>query len=95
VSEPGTLSTVVTRAPTHEPFAGHNSGVNSTTDLNDLSANATATVASTSNVVIAPTTIQAQAAAAYSRISTRAVQNPVSASKYVAEPQATATVPAT
>ena len=35
VSEPGTLSTIVTRAPTHEPFAGHNSGVNSTTNLND------------------------------------------------------------
>jgi hypothetical protein len=95
VSEPGTLSTIVTRAPTHEPFAGHNSGVNSTTNLNDMSANATASVTSTSNVVIAPTTIQAQAAAAYARISTRAVQSPVSASKYVAEPQSTATVPAT
>ena len=94
VSEPGTLSTIVTRAPTHEPFAGHNSGVNSTTDLNDQSANAASSVASTSNVAIAPTTTQAQAAAAYARISTRPVQNPILASNYVAEPQATTTVPA-
>ena len=94
VSEPGTLSTIVTRAPTHEPFAGHNSGVNSTTNLNDLSANAASSVASTSNVAIAPTTVQAQAAAAYARISTRPVQAPISASNYVAEPQATQTIPA-
>ena len=94
VSEPGTLSTIVTRAPTHEPFAGHNSGVNSTTNLNDLSANAASSVASTSNVAIAPTTVQAQAAAAYARISTRPVQAPISSSNYVAEPQATQTIPA-
>ena len=94
VSEPGTLSTIVTRAPTHEPFAGHNSGVNSTANLNDLSANAASSVASTSNVAIAPTTVQAQAAAAYARISTRPVQAPISSSNYVAEPQATQTIPA-
>jgi hypothetical protein len=94
-SEPGILSTIVTRAPTHEPFAAHNSGVNSTTDLNDVSANAIASVASTSNVTIAPTTIQAQAQAAFARVSTRAVKNPISAENYVAEPTSTATVPAT
>jgi hypothetical protein len=95
VSQPGTLPTIVTRAPTHEPFAGHNSGVDATTNLNDISANAIASVASTSNVTIAPTTIQAQAAAAYTRISTRAVQSPISASNYVAEPQSTQTIPET
>jgi hypothetical protein len=94
VSEPGTLSTIVTRAPTHEPFAGHNSGVDSTTNLNDLSANATAGVASTSNVTITPTTRQAQAQAAFARVSTRAVQNPISADNYVKEPASTQTVPA-
>jgi len=93
-SEPGILTTIVTRAPTHEPFAGHNSGVKSTTDLNDLSANAVASVASTSNVTIAPTTRQAQAQAAFARVSTRAVKNPISAENYVAEPTSTATVPA-
>ena len=92
VSQNGTLPTIVTRAPTHEPYAGHNSGVNSTTDL---SANAASSVASTSNVTIAPTTRQAQAQAAYARISTRAVQNPISADNYVAEPTSTATVPVT
>jgi hypothetical protein len=94
VSEPGTLSTIVTRAPTHEPFAGHNSGVDSTTNLNDLSANATAGVVSTSNVTITPTTRQAQAQAAFARVSTRAVQNPISADNYVKEPASTQTVPA-
>ena len=92
-SEPGILETIVTRAPTHEPFAGHNSGVDSTTNLDDLSANAVSSVASTSNVTIAPTTRIAQAQAAFARVSTRAVQNPVSTEKYVAEPTSTVTVP--
>jgi hypothetical protein len=89
------LSTIATRAPTHEPFAGHNSGVDSTTNLNDLSANATSGVSSISNVAIAPTTLQAQAQAAFARVSTRAVQNPISADNYAKETQSTATVPAT
>jgi len=93
-SEPGILETIVTRAPTHEPFAGHNSGVDSTTNLDDLSANAVSSVTSTSNVTIAPTTRIAQAQAAFARVSTRAVQNPVSTEKYVAEPTSTVTVPA-
>jgi hypothetical protein len=94
VSEPGILSTIVTRAPTHEPFAGHNSGVNSTTDLNDQSANAISSVSSIANVTIAPTTRQAQAQAAFARVSARAVQNPISADNYVKEPTSTLTVPA-
>ena len=95
VSEPGALSTIVTRAPTHEPFAGHNSGVNSTTNLNDVAANAVSSVASTSNVTIAPTTIQAQAQAAFARVSARAVQNPIFADNYAKEPRSTVTVPLT
>ena len=95
VSQPGVLSTIVTRAPTHEPFAGHNSGVNSTANLNDPAATASSSVASITNVAIAPTTRQAQAQAAFARVSTRAVQNPISADNYVKEPTATATVPAT
>jgi hypothetical protein len=96
VSEPGILSTIVTRAPTHEPFAGHNSGVNTTTNLNDVSAsaNAAAGAASVSNVTIAPTTLQAQAQAAFARVSARAVQNPISADSYAKETRSTATVPA-
>ena len=92
-SQPGSLPTIVTRAPTHEPFAGHNSGVNATANLNDPSANAASGVASTSNVTIAPTTRQAQAQAAFARASTRAVENPISADNYVAEPPSTVTVP--
>ena len=94
VSQSGTLPTIVTRAPTHEPFAGHNSGVNSTANLNDPSANAASSVASTSNVVIPPTTMQAQVQAAFTRTSTRAVEKPISADNYVSEPTSTVTVPA-
>jgi hypothetical protein len=51
VSEPGKLKTVVTRAPTHEPYAYHNQGVNSSTALGEsppvaTSDQAAATVAS-------------------------------------------------
>jgi hypothetical protein len=35
VVQPGILETIVTRAPTHEPYPYHNNGVNNSTDLND------------------------------------------------------------
>jgi hypothetical protein len=35
IVQPGTLETIVTRAPTHEPYPYHNTGVNNSTDLND------------------------------------------------------------
>ena len=91
ISQPGTLETIVTRAPTHEPFPGHNSGVNTTTNLNDQS---TTTVATDTAGVSAPT-IQTQANDAYAITNTAAVQNPISASDYVAEPPAIITVPIT
>jgi hypothetical protein len=35
VVQPGILETIVTRAPTHEPYPYHNNGVNNSTNLND------------------------------------------------------------
>jgi hypothetical protein len=36
--DPGTLETIVTRAPTHEPYPYHGKGVNNKTDLNSTPA---------------------------------------------------------
>lgn len=94
VSEPGTLSTIVTRAPTHEPYAAHNSGVDATTNLNGQSATAAAATSSTTNVAIAATTRQQQAQAAYARINTRPVQSPITSADFLAEPTAPLPVPA-
>jgi hypothetical protein len=88
VSQPGILDTIVTRAPTHEPYVGHNKGVNTTTNLNDTTATADAADVSGSG-------IQTQANDAYAITNTAAVQNPISASDYVAEPPAIITVPIT
>jgi hypothetical protein len=91
-SQPGILDTIATRAPTHEPYPGHNSGVNTTTNLNDQST--TTTVAANAADFSGPT-IQTQANDAYAITNTAAVQNPISASEYVAEPPAIITVPVT
>jgi len=91
VSQPGTLSTIATRAPTHEPFAGHNSGVIATTNLDDQSTTAVATDTTTNT----PTNIQAQAAEAYVATNAAAVQNPISADNYVSETPSTVTIPIT
>jgi hypothetical protein len=88
VSQPGILDTIVTRAPTHEPYAGHNKGVNTTTNLNDTTVTDDAADSSGPS-------IQTQANAAYTITNTAAVQNPISASDYVAEPPAIITVPIT
>jgi hypothetical protein len=78
ISQPGTLETIVTRAPTHEPYAGHNKGVNTTTNLNDQST----TTAATDAAEFSGPTIQTQANDAYAITNTAAVQNPISASDY-------------
>jgi hypothetical protein len=93
-SEPGVLSTIVTRAPTHEPFKGHNSGVNTTTNLNDTSVNAVATATSTSSVIVPTVRSNTELAkVAYNRIATRPVISPISKSDFVGTKPATTTVP--
>jgi hypothetical protein len=90
ISQPGTLPTIVTRAPTHEPFAGHNGGVNVTTDLNDQSTAA----ASTTAAATAAGNIKSLATTAYVRTNSAPVQNPIQFSNYVSEPRSVLTVPA-
>jgi hypothetical protein len=95
-SEPGVLSTIVTRAPTHEPFKGHNSGVNTTTNLNDTSVNTVASVTSTSNVNIPTVRNNTELALrAYNRIATRPVIAPVTKAEFLGTTPATQTVPTT
>jgi hypothetical protein len=96
VSEPGTLSTIVTRAPTHEPFKGHNSGVDVTTNLNDTSANAVASATSTSTVIVPRVANNTELArAAFNRIATRPVISPVNKAEFLGTKPATQTVPTT
>lgn len=95
-SQPGVLSTIVTRAPTHEPFKGHNSGVDTTTNLNDTVTTAVGTVTATNNVTTAPIGSNTELAAkAFARISARPVVAPVTKEEFLATPQATQTVPTT
>lgn len=89
VSQPGILDTIATRAPTHEPYAGHNSGVPATANLNDSTA-----ATNTTSTTATPTNIQAQAASAYATTNSASVRNPIAADNYVAEPPSTVTVPA-
>jgi hypothetical protein len=95
VSEAGALSTIVTRAPTHEPFKGHNSGVDVTTNLNDTSTAAVAATASTENVAVARVGSNAELAqVAFYRISARPVISPISKGDFLGTKPATTTIPA-
>jgi hypothetical protein len=78
--QPGTLDTIVTRAPTHEPWPYHNRGVNVGTNLNSSAAPATPSV-------------ESLAGSAYERTSATAVQKPIGPENYVSEPPSIQTVP--
>jgi hypothetical protein len=99
VSEPGALSTIVTRAPTHEPFKGHNSGVSGTTNLNDTTtnaANAISSATSTSSVTVPRVGSNTELAKiAFNRIATRPVISPVNKAEFLGTNPATQTVPTT
>jgi len=85
VSQSGTLDTIVTRAPTHEPYESHNSGVNLTTNLDNQA---------TSSNPPPTSNLQAQANTAYITTSATAVQQPLGANNFLAEPTSVLTVPA-
>ena len=78
--QPGTLDTIVTRAPTHEPWPYHNRGVNVNTNLNSSATPATPS-------------IESLAGSAYQRTSATAVQKPIGPENYVSEPPSIQTVP--
>jgi len=94
-SEPGVLSTIVTRAPTHEPFKGHNSGVDVTTDLNDTTVNIIASATSTSTVTLPTVASNTELAkVGFNRIATRPVTKPLTKAEFIETTPATSTVPA-
>lgn len=89
----GKLETIVTRAPTHEPYPYHGKGVNVQTNLNNGTSSVTEVpVASTE---IAPTTAtveeiqsinQSSINRAYEQSSSTVVQNTINIEDYLAEP---------
>ena len=87
-AQPGTLETIVTRAPTHEPYPYHSKGVNNKTNLNaqDVAQDPvpdTAAVASGNT-----TSLQNKAAIAASTVSQVAVSDPIDVEDYLSEPPA-------
>jgi hypothetical protein len=95
-SEPGTLSTIVSRAPTHEPFKGHNSGVDVTTNLNDPAATAVTSATSTNNVALAKVGSNLELAqTSFNRMAARPVTAPVTKAEFIGTTPATTTVPTT
>ena len=96
---PQSLETIVSRAPTHEPYPYHNQGVNATTNLNTANATTvtTSTTVTTGNVTttIANTvttvngiTVNAPVQQAVTRAATIPVLNKVLAQNVVSEPLA-------
>ena len=65
VVDPGTLETIVTRAPTHEPYPYHSKGVDNKTDLSTATANqnpvasalVSSTTASATTTTLTPTSV--------------------------------------
>ena len=80
VVQPGSLETIVTRAPTHEPYPYHNTGVNNVADLND-----TVTVPQTSNENFATGIDSAKVEQAYQSVTTTSVENPLKIENFVKE----------
>jgi hypothetical protein len=76
--QPGTLDTIVTRAPTHEPYPYHNQGTTAKVDLNPV-------------IPDAPNLNSSQAQR-YDEVAASPVQRGVTASDILSEPTAVATV---
>lgn len=85
--QPGAIDTIVTRAPTHEPYPYHNQGVNIKVDLNPVP-----TLDSVSNPPNTATTTQtedqaAKSNAAVAKVQASNIQNPVKAENVASEPE--------
>jgi len=91
--KPGLIETIVTRAPTHEPYPYHGKGVNNSTNLNSTTGSADPTpgtptgqsVAPTSPRVSTKTSLQAKADTAFVSASTLPVTKPMDIQNYVSE----------
>lgn len=80
---PGSLETIVTRAPTHEPYPYHSKGVNNKTNLNATSSGADEESTSSSIVVAAPGTDKVRSA--YTSVAGTPVVDPITVEDYIAE----------
>jgi len=97
--KPGLIETIVTRAPTHEPYPYHGKGVNNSTNLNSTSSASDPTEATTDAIAngtvetsallapatVAKTTLQDKADAAFVSVSRLPVTKPISIQNYVSE----------
>jgi hypothetical protein len=98
--DPGTLETIVTRAPTHEPYPYHGKGVNNKTNLNSTPAVQDPTPSTTASTGAASTTASTGAASnTQTNLQTKAANKAIAAAKasltkeitaenYVSEPPA-------
>jgi len=97
---PQSLETIVTRAPTHEPYPYHNQGVNATTSLNTANATTTTTTTTTTTGNVTTTTANTvttttstapntPAKQAVAKASVAPATNKVAANNVLSEPTAT------
>jgi hypothetical protein len=87
IVKPGALETIVTRAPTHEPYPYHGKGVNSKADLND----ATVPVDPAANISAADSisgreSLATKAAKTATTVSETPIVNPITIERYLSEP---------
>jgi hypothetical protein len=93
IVDPGALETIVTRAPTHEPYPYHNRGTSDNTSLNSTATqvdpveqlNTTGIIENQGNNAITTT----NAARAATTVDSVTVQNGITVEDYLAEPTAT------
>jgi hypothetical protein len=90
--EPGTLETIVTRAPTHEPYPFHGKGVNNKTDLNETPgvqdptpSTAVSSTASATTTSVTQTNLQTKAANKVLEASRAPLTKAITAENYVSE----------
>jgi hypothetical protein len=88
--DPGTLETIVTRAPTHEPYPYHSKGVNNKTNLNSTPAVQDPTPSSTASTTTntTQTNLQTQAANAAATVLRAPLEDPIDTEDYISEPPA-------
>jgi hypothetical protein len=92
--EPGQLETIVTRAPTHEPYPYHGRGVGNTTNLNGNATMSNTSVGTTTTTSApAPVPIKQTADLAVTQISQSSIQKPMTAGDFLSEPASSVSIP--
>jgi hypothetical protein len=84
IVQPGTLETIVTRAPTHEPYPYHNTGVNNSTDLNDTLTIPDGEGPDTSDIITGINSEKVDQA--YLSAASTVVENPLQIQNFLTEP---------